>query len=80
VKLVFVSSVSETVLSLSLGVDVTNNPATRIGQDLQASFEILLLQLGHVIYQVQGNIFVPLSHPRNVRVCTGLGSAIVHEH
>jgi hypothetical protein len=26
-----------------------NNPATRICQDLQASFEMLLRQLGHVI-------------------------------
>jgi hypothetical protein len=59
---------------------VTNSPTTRICQDLQASFEILLRQLGHVINDVQGNIFMPLIHPRNERVCTRLGTAVLHEH
>lgn len=59
---------------------MTNNPATRICQDLHASCEILLRQLGHVINKVQRSIFIHFSEPRNVRLCTGLGPAIVHEH
>ena len=58
---------------------MTNNPASRVCQGLQASCEILLRQLGHVINRVQRSIFTHLSQPRNVRLCTGLGLAIVHE-